>query len=104
MFYQKQNNKLKPQIVFMSKDERKLAALENQKVKEKMFKLVVKIISWESGSLESVAIKSVNKITPNEWLQYKKHRTNISAALDKKKVKDNLVQTYNSIRSNGGFE
>lgn len=88
----------------MSNEDRKLAALEVQKAKERAFKLVVKIISWETGSLESLVIKSADKITPEEWSQYKKQRMDISTALDKEKVKDNLAQTYNSIKANHGFE
>lgn len=88
----------------MSKDERKLAALEAQKAKERIFKLVVKIISWESGALDSVVIQAANKITPEEWLQYKKHRTGIPTNLDGVEVKKKLAQTYNSIKANGGFE
>lgn len=96
--------KLKQRSSPMSKEERKLAVLESQKAREQVFKLVVKIISWESGSLESVVVKSANKITPGEWLEYKKHRMNISPVLDKEKVKVKLTQIYNSIKANGGFE
>lgn len=88
----------------MSKDERKLAILKAQKIKEKIFKLVVKIICWESGHSESVIIQSANRITPEEWLAYKKHHFNIPTTLDREKVKDNLTQTYNAIKANGGFE
>lgn len=88
----------------MTKEERKLATLKAQQAKEKMFKLVVKIISWESGASESTVIKSANKITPEEWLMYKKQRMDISATLDKEKMKDKVAQTYNSIKANGGFE
>ncbi|OGE44508.1 hypothetical protein A3B45_05155 [Candidatus Daviesbacteria bacterium RIFCSPLOWO2_01_FULL_39_12] len=87
----------------MTKEERDLAVLKAQKVKELAFKLVVKIISWESGASESMVVKSSDKITPEEWLRYKKHRMNIPTTLDKKKVADNLTRTYNSIKANGGF-
>lgn len=97
------DTKLKQQA-FPNKDERKLAALEAQKAKEKMFKLVVKIISWESGSLESNVIQTVDKITPAEWLKYKKHRLGIPTTLDKEKAKEKLDETYNAIKTNGGFE
>lgn len=88
----------------ITKDERKLAILKAQKVKESVYKLVVKIISWESGAAESTVIKSANKITPEEWLRYKKQRMDIFATVDKEKMKDKLAQTYNSIKANGGFE
>lgn len=97
------NTKLNQQSP-MTKEERKLAVLKAQKAKEVTFKLVVKIISWESGALESVVIQSADKITSEEWLRYKKHRMNISTTLDKQKMKDNLAQTYNAIKANGGFK
>ena len=87
-----------------SKEERKLALIETQKIKEKAFKLLVKIISWESGSLGSIVVSAVNKITPEEWRQYKKHRSLVFAAFDKDKVKSDLEKTYNSIKENDGFE
>lgn len=98
------NTKLRQQQNPNIQAERKLAALKAQAVKEQAFKLVVKIISWESGSLESLVIKSANKITPDEWLQYKEYRMNLSTTPDKEKVRDNLIQTYNSIKANGGFK
>lgn len=88
----------------LSKDERKLIVLKAQAAKEKIFKLVVKIISWESGSLDSFTVKSSNKITQEEWLQYKKQRMDISTPETRDKAKDKLAQTYNSIKENGGFE
>lgn len=95
------NKKINPQI--NSKDERKLAVLEAQKIKEQAFKLVVKIISWESGSLGSTVVQSTNKITPAEWSQYKKQRMSIATAENRDKAKEKLTQTYNSIKANGGF-
>ena len=88
---------------FMSKDERKLAVLEAQKAKDKIFKLVVKIICWESGSSGSAVVQSVDKITPEEWLRYKKHRLSVFTALDKERAKNELDQTFNSIKANDGF-
>ena len=87
-----------------SKEERKLALIENQKVKEKAFKLSVKIISWESGSLGSTVVQSVDRISPKEWEQYKRTRSTVIAAIDRNKVKSDLEKTYNSIKENGGFE
>lgn len=87
-----------------NKEKRKLALIEAQKAKEQAFKIVVKIISWESGSLDSNVIRSANKITKEEWLQYKKQRMDIATADNKEKAKEKLTATYNSIMSNGGFE
>lgn len=87
----------------MTKEERELALLKAQRTKESAFKLVVKIISWESGAAESIVVKSSDKITLQEWVQYKKQRMNIPTVLDKEKVAANLAQTYNSIKANGGF-
>ena len=95
------DNKLKAP---MTKEERKLSLIENQKVKEKTFKLLVKIISWESGSLGSIAVSSVNKVTAEEWTWYKKHRADVFAAFDKEKAKNDLEKTFNLIKANGGFE
>lgn len=87
-----------------NKDERKLALLKAQQEKEKMFKLMVKIISWESGSLDSNTVRSENKITQKEWLEYKKQRMSIATIYDKDKAKKKLTLTFNSIKANGGFE
>lgn len=98
------DTKPKQQTVQMTKEERKLAVLEAQKAKEKIFKLVVKIISWESGAFDSVVVQAADKITPEEWLEYKKHRQNIPTTMDEEKVKNKMIQTFNSIKANGGFE
>ncbi|MDP3758747.1 MAG: hypothetical protein Q8Q86_03435 [Candidatus Daviesbacteria bacterium] len=86
-----------------TQDERKLAILKAQAAKDKLFKLVVKIISWESDSLDSVVVKSLNKITEAEWLNYRKYTLNISTSQSLEKVKEKLTQTYKNIRSHGGF-
>ncbi|MBI2196916.1 hypothetical protein HYU45_04900 [Candidatus Daviesbacteria bacterium] len=86
-----------------TQDERKLALLKAQAAKDKLFKLVVKIISWESGSLDSVVVKSLNKITEAEWLNYRKYTMNISTSQSLEKVKEKLTQTYKNIQSHGGF-
>lgn len=86
------------------KEERKLAALQAQKVKEQAFKLVVKIISWESGSMDSIVIKSDNKITQDEWLKYRKQRMSIATEDTKYKAVEKLTQTYKLIKANGGFK
>lgn len=99
------DTKLKQQqSVLMNKDERKLAVLEAQKAKEKSFKLVVKIISWESGAVGSVVVQAENKITEQEWLQYRKQRLSIATPEEKSRAEQKLTLTYNSIKANGGFE
>lgn len=84
-------------------DDRKLALLKAQAAKDKLFKLVVKIISWESGSLDSAVVKSLNKITETEWLNYRKYTLNISTSQSLDKVKEKLSQTYKNIQAHGGF-
>ena len=86
-----------------TKDERKLALLKAQAAKDKLFKQVVKIISWESGSLDSIVVKSLNKITEAEWLNYRKYTLNIATSQSREKVKEKLSQTYKNIEANGGF-
>lgn len=97
-------DKQKQQKTHMTKEEKNLALLEIQKIKEKAFKLRVKIISWESGSLGSQAVSLANKITPAEWTEYKKHRKGVFSVIDEGKVKSDLEKTYTSIKINGGFE
>lgn len=87
-----------------TKDERKLAILKAQEARDKIFKLVVKIISWETGSLNSMAVKSLNKITEAEWSNYKKYTLEISTSDNVDKVKEKLIQTYKDINRNGGFK
>lgn len=85
-------------------DERKLALLKAQQVRDKMFDLVVKIISWETGSLNSFVVKAKNKISAVEWSQYKKYQLDIPTTASIDKVKKKLNTTYQSIIENGGFE
>ncbi|MBI2601059.1 hypothetical protein HYW42_03835 [Candidatus Daviesbacteria bacterium] len=90
--------------LLMTKDERKLAVLKAQEAREKVFKLVVKIISWETGSQDSIVVRAANRITSQEWLRYKKHQIGISGTGNIEKVKNRLAQTFQSIKNNGGFE
>lgn len=96
--------KSKQQNLPLSKEERKLATLKAQKAKELAFKLVVKIISWESGSSGSIAVQAANKISPEEWSQYKKQQMSIATMDNRDKTKEKLAQTFNSIKANGGFK
>ena len=85
-------------------DERKLAVLKAQQARDKAFKLVVKIISWETGSLNSLVVKSLDKITNQEWLNYKKRTLGVSTSENTEKVKQKIAQSYKNIKENGGFE
>ena len=96
------NNNLNGKIP-LSKEEQKLANLQIQEVKEKTFKLVVKIICWESGTPSSEVVQTKNKITPEEWSRYKKHRTNAFSEADRDKIKAELTESFNNIKANGGF-
>lgn len=97
------DTKLKQQDISKSKAERDLAMAEAQRVKEIAFKLVVKIISWENGSSSSNVVQSVNKITPEEWAEYKRQRMSIATADNRDKAKEKLEQTFQSIKEHGGF-
>ena len=97
------NTQLNQQQSSKLKEERKLAVLKAQKTREVAFKLVVKIISWESGSWDSAVIQSDNKITSEEWLEYQKQRMGIATIDNRDKAKEKLAQTYSSIKANGGF-
>lgn len=88
----------------ISKEERKLAVLKAQEARDKVFKLVVKIISWETGSLNSLVVKSSDKITSKEWSTYKKHTLAVASSENIERVKQKLIQTFKDIKENGGFE
>lgn len=88
----------------LTRDEQKAIALENQKAKEKMHSLVVKIISWKAGLHEGASVSEDNKITPREWSAYKTHILTISKLDSESKVKDKLTETYNAIKDHGGFK
>lgn len=87
----------------LSKEERALALLENQKANESIFKLTVKIICWQTGALGSQVVQTSDKITPVEWQKYKKHRLKTFNITDIEKAKKEIAQTYESIKANGGF-
>lgn len=99
-----QNTKPTKQNSIPTKEERKLLVLKAQQAKEKVFKLIVKIISWETGSLDSVVIRSADKITPKEWAEYKKHQLQIPTSNSAEKVKIKLAKTFKLISENNGFE
>lgn len=92
------------QNTILTKEEKKLITLKAQEARDKSFKLVVKIISWETGSMDSNAIKTENKISPVEWATYKRHLLTISKSESVEKVKEKLSQAYKSIKEHGGFK
>ncbi len=87
----------------LTKEEQKLAILENQRLHELTHQLVVKIIIWKSGKLDSTSITKSNKVTPQEWNKYQNHMLNISKTESVERVKDKLNQTKQDIRDHGGF-
>ncbi len=88
----------------LSKEEKKLAILKAQEAREKIFKLVVKIISWETASMDSIVIRSGDKITSQEWAKYKSHLLDISKTEGIDKVKSKLAASYQAIKQNSGFK
>lgn len=87
----------------LTKEERKLVTLKAQEARDKVFKLVVKIIRWETESNQT-ANNTIEKVTSQEWAKYKQHLLNISTSESTQKVKDKLTQTYNAIKAHGGFK
>ena len=85
-------------MIPVTKDERKLAVLKAQEARDKIFKLVVKIISWETGSLNSIVVRSLDKITNQEWSNYKKHTLGLSNSETFEKAKQKIAQTYRQIK------
>lgn len=87
----------------LTKEERKLVTLKAQEARDKIFKLVVKIIRWETESTNSSS-NAMEKITSQEWAKYKQHLLSISTSESTQKVKDKLTQTYNAIKEHHGFK
>lgn len=92
------------QPIKLSKEELKEKALATQAANDKIHKLVVKIISWNNGLPDSIAVKTNNKISNEEWSKYKTHLLNISKIDSVEKVKNKIQDIYSSIKSKGGFE
>lgn len=86
------------------KNERELAMIKAQEARDKVYKLMIKIISWESGALDSYVVKSLNKITAQEWSSYKKNTLAVSTNDSLEKVKGRLAKTYKNIKDHGGFK
>src|SRR5437588_102796 len=89
---------LKTPVLKLSREEQKKAALEHQKANELIHQLVVKIISWKSGSSQ------VNKITTREWTNYRQHILRISKTESPDRVKGKLEATKEAIQNHGGFD
>lgn len=86
-----------------SEEERKLAVLKAHEAREKIFKLVVKIIRWETEVSTSTTDKNVSKITTDEWHRYTKHLLGIYQPENQAKIKEKLKKTYDTIKGHGGF-
>lgn len=87
----------------VKREEKRLAALKMQDEKNKRFKLVAKIISWETISKDSASVTTLEKVTEVEWSTYRKHILEIATSEKEEKVKQKLNQTFESIKSNKGF-
>lgn len=88
----------------LSSEERKLISLKAKAAREKIYQLVVKIISWETGADDSTAIQSANKISGQEWTDYKNHLINISKSDSLEQIQGKLSQTFKDIKKHGGFK
>lgn len=88
----------------LTKEERELAISKAHEASEKIFKLVVKIISWETGPLDGAAIKKTDKITPDEWQRYRQHLLTISKSESVERVKGKLKKVYEAIKEHSGFQ
>lgn len=89
--------------LILGREEKRLAALKIQAERDKRFKLVAKIISWETGSMDSIAVKTLDRITNSEWSIYKDHILAIATVETVEKVKEKLDQTFENIKKNGGL-
>lgn len=87
----------------LTKEEREAAAAKVREVSERLFKLVVKIIRWETELPNSNLGKPKDKITPEEWKTYEKHILKISTSEREGRVREKLDETYKAIKSHRGF-
>ncbi len=95
---------MQAQSTKLTKEEQKVKALEAIKAKERIFNLVVKIISWKTESKDSSSMQTQNKITAEEWQRYKKHLLDISKTEGVEVVKGKLKEVYLAIKKHNGFE
>lgn len=91
-----------PHKTRQSEDERKAAVLKAQEANRKIFKLVVKVIRWETESPDT-SDRNIDKITHDEWKKYTKHLVGIYQPENQGRAKDKLKKTYDIIKDNGGF-
>lgn len=87
----------------LNREEKRIATLKIQAERDKRFKLVAKIISWESGAEGSIAVTTQNKVTDAEWSEYKKYIQTITTSDSVEKVKQKIDLTFENIKKNGGF-
>ena len=87
----------------LTKEEREAAAAKVREVSERLFKLVVKIIRWETELPNSNLGKPKDKITSDEWRAYEKHILKISVSEREDRVKEKLYETKRAIKSHRGF-
>ncbi len=87
----------------LTKEEREAAAAKVREVSEKLFKLVVKIIRWETELPNSNLGKPKDKITSEEWHAYERHILKISTSEREDRVREKLDETYRAIKSHRGF-
>ncbi len=88
----------------LTKEEREAAAAKAHEVSERLFKLVVKIIRWETELPNSNLGKPKEKITRDEWKTYEKHILRISTSEREERVKEKIGETYQAIKSHRGFQ
>jgi hypothetical protein len=87
----------------LSKEERDARNLAKFTIREDIFLLVAKVISWKTGSLDSRSMQTEDKISVVEWEQYTKFLLEISKTESVETVKNKLNSIYSAIRKNQGF-
>ncbi|EKD90247.1 MAG: hypothetical protein ACD_31C00072G0003 [uncultured bacterium] len=88
----------------LSSEERKLITLKAQEAREKVLKLVVKIIRWETESTDHPLNQVIDKITGLEWSKYKTHILGSYQIDNQERIKSKIKQTYETIKQRGGFK
>lgn len=92
----------------INKDSLRLKRISQQKLdeRESWHKLVVKVIIWNEGSVQTNIRQNtiVNKITQSEWSKYRRQIIKMNINQDREKVLSDLKYTLQKIKMNGGFE
>ena len=70
--------------------------------RESWHKLVVKVITWKSGTLGG-NLKPTDKITPKEWKHYCSKKLEINVTNGKDVVMTQLKEIEKAIKANNGF-